>query len=165
MLILGIDPGLAKSGFGIIDSDNRTCCAVKYGVIETKPGICLPDRLKMIHQGFYKLIQQYKPNSIAVEELFFNKNAKTAIDVGQARGVAILAAALQDISVYEYTPLQVKQAVVGYGKADKYQIQQMIKIFLNLDEVPRPDDAADALAVALCHINSLKLGRILEKRF
>ena len=90
---------------------------------------------------------------------------KTAIDVGQARGVAILAAALQDISVYEYTPLQVKQAVVGYGKAEKYQIQQMIKIFLNLDEVPRPDDAADALAVALCHINSLKLGRILEKRF
>ncbi|HHY70778.1 MAG TPA: crossover junction endodeoxyribonuclease RuvC, partial [Thermoanaerobacterales bacterium] len=101
---------------------------------------------------------------VAVEELFFNKNAKTIISVGQARGAAVLAAALSDIEVFEYTPLQVKQAVVGYGRADKLQVQQMIKIFFNLKELPRPDDAADALAVALCHMNSYKLQNIVDKR-
>ena len=113
---MGIDPGLAKSGYGIIYKNNNNCSALKYGVIETGSRLSTPERLKLLHEEFYKLMQSYKPDSVAVEELFFNRNAKTVIAVGQARGVAILAAALFDIRVYEYTPLQVKQAVVGYGR-------------------------------------------------
>jgi crossover junction endodeoxyribonuclease RuvC len=165
MVIMGIDPGLAKSGYGIIHKNGNDCSAIKYGVIETGSRLPMSERLKLLYQEFYKLIQSYKPDSVAVEELFFNRNAKTVIAVGQARGVAILTAALSDIRVYEYTPLQVKQAVVGYGRADKTQVQQMIKTFLNLEVIPKPDDAADALAVALCHLNSFKLGRIIEREF
>jgi crossover junction endodeoxyribonuclease RuvC len=163
MVIMGIDPGLAESGYGIIHKNNTYCSVLKYGVIKTSSRLSAPVRLKMLYQDFYKLMHEYKPDSVAIEELFFNRNAKTVIAVGQARGVAILTAALLDIHVFEYTPLQVKQAVVGYGRADKTQVQQMIKILLNLNVIPKPNDAADALAVALCHLNSLKLGRIIEK--
>lgn len=164
MLIMGIDPGIGISGYGIISGKQNDCCIIEYGVIKTPPGLEMPSRLKQIYERYIELMQKYKPDAVAVEELFFNKNAKTIISVGQARGAAILAAALSNIEVYEYTPLQVKQAVVGYGRADKLQVQQMIKMFFNLDKLPKPDDAADALAVALCHMNSYKLLKIIDKR-
>ncbi len=164
MLIMGIDPGIAISGYGLISGNQSDCYVIEYGVIKTSPGVKMPYRLKKIYEGYTELLQKHKPDAVAVEELFFNKNAKTIISVGQARGAAVLAAALSDIEVFEYTPLQVKQAVVGYGRADKLQVQQMIKIFFNLKELPRPDDAADALAVALCHMNSYKLQNIVDKR-
>ena len=164
MLIMGIDPGIAISGYGLISGNQSDCCVIEYGVIKTPAGLEMPYRLKKIYEGYTKLMQKYKPDAVAVEELFFNKNAKTIISVGQARGAAILAAALSNIEVFEYTPLQVKQAVVGYGRADKHQVQQMIKIYFNLDKLPRPDDAADALAVALCHMNSYKLQKIMDGR-
>jgi len=161
MLILGIDPGIAISGYGLISCEGSQCQIVEYGVIRTSADIDTPRRLKEIHEGYLSLLGKYKPDAVAIEELFFNKNAKTIITVGQARGAALLAAALSNVEVYEYTPLQVKQAVVGYGRADKHQVQQMIKIIFHLDELPRPDDAADALAVAVCHMNSYKLGKIM----
>ncbi|NLU10884.1 MAG: crossover junction endodeoxyribonuclease RuvC [Tepidanaerobacter acetatoxydans] len=164
MLIMGVDPGIAISGYGIISNEQNNCYVVEYGVIRTPPKFSMPYRLKQIHEGYLELIQKYKPDVVAVEELFFNKNAKTIISVGQARGVAVLAAALSKIEVFEYTPLQVKQAVVGYGHADKRQVQQMIKASFNLEELPKPDDAADALAVALCHMNSYKLQNIMDGR-
>ncbi|AEE91318.1 component of RuvABC resolvasome, endonuclease [Tepidanaerobacter acetatoxydans Re1] len=164
MLIMGVDPGIAISGYGIISNEQSNCYVVEYGVIRTPPKLAMPYRLKQIHEGYIELIQKYKPDVVAVEELFFNKNAKTIISVGQARGVAVLAAALSKIEVFEYTPLQVKQAVVGYGRADKQQVQQMIKTSFNLEELPKPDDAADALAVALCHMNSYKLRNIMDGR-
>ena len=161
MLIMGIDPGIAISGYGLISCENSGCRILEYGVIKTSAGLETPQRLRQIHEGYLSLIERYKPDAVAIEELFFNKNAKTIITVGQARGAALLAAALSNIEVFEYTPLQVKQAVVGYGRADKHQVQQMIKIFFHLDELPKPDDAADALVVAVCHMNSYKLGKIL----
>ncbi|WP_213974775.1 crossover junction endodeoxyribonuclease RuvC [Tepidanaerobacter acetatoxydans] len=164
MLIMGVDPGIAISGYGIISNEQSNCYVVEYGVIRTPPKLAMPYRLQQIHEGYLELIQKYKPDVVAVEELFFNKNAKTIISVGQARGVAVLAAALSKIEVFEYTPLQVKQAVVGYGRADKQQVQQMIKTSFNLEELPKPDDAADALAVALCHMNSYKLRNIMDGR-
>ncbi len=165
MIIMGIDPGFAITGYGIVKYEGNKFSVIDYGAIETKASTAFPQRLLFLNNKLEELIKKYRPSAISVEELFFNKNIKTAIAAAHGRGVAMLEGAKSGAEVYEYTPLQVKQAVVGYGKAEKYQIQQMIKIFLNLDEVPRPDDAADALAVALCHINSLKLGRILEKRF
>nr|WP_273701774.1 crossover junction endodeoxyribonuclease RuvC [Tepidanaerobacter acetatoxydans] len=161
---MGVDPGIAISGYGIISNEQSNCYVVEYGVIRTPPKLAMPYRLQQIHEGYLELIQKYKPDVVAVEELFFNKNAKTIISVGQARGVAVLAAALSKIEVFEYTPLQVKQAVVGYGRADKQQVQQMIKTSFNLEELPKPDDAADALAVALCHMNSYKLRNIMDGR-
>jgi crossover junction endodeoxyribonuclease RuvC len=162
MLIMGIDPGIAISGYGIISGKQNDCSVIEYGVIKTPPGLKMPYRLKKIYEGYTEHLQKYKPDAVAVEELFFNKNAKTIISVGQARGAALLAAALSNIEVFEYTPLQVKQAVVGYGRADKLQVQQMIKMFFNLDKLPKPDDAADALAVALCHMNSYKIQKIID---
>jgi len=161
MLIMGIDPGIAISGYGLVFSESKDSKIIEYGVIKTSEKLETPQRLRQIYEGYLSLIKQYKPDVVAIEELFFNKNAKTIISVGQARGAALLAAALYDIEVFEYTPLQVKQAIVGYGRADKHQVQQMIKIFFHLDELPKPDDAADALAVAVCHMNSYKLGKIL----
>jgi len=158
MLIMGIDPGIAISGYGLIrNNSNDDNTAIEYGVLKTEPGISVPKRLEYIFNGYIELIKRYDPEAIAIEELFFNKNAKTIITVGQARGAALLAASLMNIEVFEYTPLQVKQAVVGYGRAEKLQIQEMTRIILDLKEIPRPDDAADALAVALCHINSSRL--------
>ncbi|NLJ78393.1 MAG: crossover junction endodeoxyribonuclease RuvC [Tissierellia bacterium] len=156
MIIFGIDPGLAIVGYGIIQYDGNRYRAIDYGCIRTGAEIQFSKRLKIIYDELSSIIDKYKPDDLAIEELFFNKNAKTALKVGQARGVEILSAVNRGIEVYEYTPLQVKQAVAGYGRADKKQVQEMVKILLNLRELPRPDDAADALAVAICHSSCLK---------
>lgn len=154
MRILGFDPGLAIVGYGVIDTDGRKHFAVDYGVIRTAKEECVPVRLALIAEGAEELFAKFNPDAVAVEELFFARNVTTAINVAQARGV-ILAAAIRHIgALYEYTPLQVKQALTGYGRADKRQIQQMVKLLLKLDQMPRPDDAADALAVALTHANT-----------
>ncbi len=152
MRILGIDPGLATIGFGILDRDARgNASVVDYGVILTPKEESLPNRLYLIEQKLNKLIQTYKPDEIALEELFFNNNQKTAINVAQARGVILLTCVKACGKLYEYTPLQIKQALTGYGRADKRQIQEMVKSLLRLKSIPRPDDAADAVAVALTH--------------
>lgn len=150
-VILGIDPGIADTGFGIILKDNRNnLSCLSYGSIKTKAGVELADRLETINIHLDKLIKKYQPNLISVEELFFSKNAKTALIVGQARGVVLLTAKQNKVRLVEFTPLQVKQAVSTYGKADKLQVQKMVKLLLNLKEIPKPNDAADALAVAIC---------------
>lgn len=161
MRILGIDPGFAIVGYGVIDYEKGKYKTVDYGKITTPAGMDMPQRLKEVYDGVLRLIELFKPDVLAVEELFFNTNVKTAIAVGHARGVIVLAAANSGIKINEYTPLQIKQAVVGYGRADKNQVQQMVKMFLGLKEVPKPDDTADALAVAICHANSSSLGGIL----
>lgn len=147
---LGIDPGTALLGFGVIRGDTDPML-VDVGVIETDSSAAMPDRLVILHRETARLIETYHPDVLAVEQLFFARNVTTAIAVGQARGVVLLAAAQAGIPVAEYSPSEVKFAVVGYGKADKHQMQEMVRIILNLDAVPKPDDAADALAVALCH--------------
>lgn len=161
MRILGIDPGFAIVGYGVIDYENGKYKTVDYGKITTPAGMDMPLRLKEVYDGILRLIELFNPDVLAIEELFFNTNVKTAIAVGHARGVIVLAAANKGLKINEYTPLQIKQAVVGYGRADKNQVQQMVKMFLGLSEVPKPDDTADALAVAICHANSSSLGGIL----
>lgn len=156
MIILGIDPGIAIVGYSIIECNGNKFRAIDYGCIKTESNLLFPERIKIIYDRLIEIIEKYKPDDLAVEELFFNKNVKTAIKVGQARGVEILAAVNQGLEIYEYTPLQIKQAVVGYGRADKNQVQEMVKILLNLKEKPKPDDVADALAVAICHGSSIK---------
>ncbi len=156
MVIMGIDPGFAITGIGVVQYVGNRFSVLDYGVVATEAGIPFPERLLILNDGIDKMIQRYKPEAVAVEELFFNKNIKTALKVGHGRGVALLCAARSGTSVYEYTPLQVKQAVVGYGRATKEQVQQMVKILLNLEKIPKPDDAADALAVAICHAHSAK---------
>lgn len=151
MRILGIDPGIAIVGFGILDYDGVNFKVVDYGAITTPAHTPVTERLKMIYDDLAYVIEKYKPEQMAIEELFFNNNVKTAITVAQARGVLILGASLFGLEVFEYTPLQVKQAVVGYGRADKNQVQQMVKSILKLHEVPKPDDTADAVAIAICH--------------
>lgn len=151
MRILGIDPGLAIVGYGVIDMLGNKFKIVDYGCIITDKDTDFPERLKYIYDSMNYLIEKYSPDELAIEELFFNKNVKTAIAVGQARGVQVLAGINNNLDIYEYTPLQIKQAVAGYGRADKKQIQEMVKVLLNLKEIPKPDDAADALAVSLCH--------------
>lgn len=157
MIILGIDPGFAIVGVGVIQYKGNKFSVIDYYAITTKAGIPLEQRLKIIHDSIDEAIRKYKPDFMAIEELFFNNNAKTAIQVGQARGVVLLAAVNHGIGIYEYTPLQVKQSVVGYGRADKSQIQQMTKAILGLNEIPKPDDVADALAIAICHAHSHKM--------
>ena len=154
MIILGIDPGLATTGFGVIAHDKNHFQVIQYGVIRTPSQTPLPDRLVKIQEGIQTLIEKYHPECAAIEELFFNTNAKSAFLVGQARGVAVVTAAAAGLPVYEYTPLQVKQGVAGYGRADKQQVQQMVKTLLHLKEIPKPDDAADALAIAICHAHT-----------
>ena len=156
MRILGIDPGTATTGFGVLDREYNNFKAVDYGIIETTPDLEMPMRLKRIYEGICWLIEEYKPDELVVEELFFNRNVTTAITVGQARGIILLAAAQHNIPVSEYTPMQVKQAITGYGGADKKQVQMMVKNILKLSAIPRPDDAADALAIAVCHSNWLQ---------
>ena len=163
MRILGIDPGFAIVGCGVIDYTGNKFSVVDYSAVTTKAGGKLENRLKSIYDGVCDMIDTYKPECIAVEELFFNTNAKTAIQVGQARGVILLAAVNKGLDVFEYTPLQVKQAVVGYGRAEKIQVQQMVKSILNLKEIPKPDDVADGLALAICHAHSYKIGSLKEK--
>ncbi|MDW7672026.1 MAG: crossover junction endodeoxyribonuclease RuvC [Bacillota bacterium] len=154
MIILGIDPGLATTGFGVIAYEKNHFQVIQYGVIRTPSQTPLPDRLVKLREGIQTLIEKYHPECAAIEELFFNTNAKSAFLVGQARGVAVVTAAAAGLQVYEYTPLQVKQGVAGYGRADKQQVQQMVKTLLHLKEIPKPDDAADALAIAMCHAHT-----------
>lgn len=159
MIILGIDPGLATIGYGIVKLDGHDILMVDYGIITTPAKMPLPKRLSIIYNDINEIITIYKPDNIAYEELFFCRNVTTAIDVGQARGVCIIAGdnMVGASNLYEYTPMQVKLAVCGYGHADKMQVQQMVKILLNMNEIPKPDDAADALAIAICHGQSYKL--------
>jgi len=150
MITLGIDPGTALLGFGVIESDGDPRM-IDYGAIATHPDREMPDRLNELFEAMTSLLHDHRPDVLAVEKLFFARNVTTAIAVGQARGVVLLAAARSQVAVVEYSPSEVKHAVAGYGKADKAQMQEMVRIILNLDHVPDPDDAADALAVALCH--------------
>lgn len=157
MIVLGIDPGTARTGYGLVsDSDGETA-AIAYGAITTASDLSLSDRLLAIHRELDQLIRQYRPDQAAVEQLFFNKNVRTALAVGHARGVVMLTLAQAGVPMVEYTPLEVKLAVSGNGRADKRQIQQMVTLLLKLDKIPKPDDAADALAIALCHLHSARL--------
>lgn len=156
-----VESGVAVSGSkGSVLSGGATLRMIEYGALYTPPNTPLLERLPSLYKGLVELIAEYKPEAMAVEELFFNKNVRTALSVGHARGIAILAAAHSNLSLGEYTPLQVKQSVVGYGRATKEQVQAMVKLLLNMDHIPRPDDAADALAVAICHIHSSAYTRL-----
>ncbi|MBP7792280.1 MAG: crossover junction endodeoxyribonuclease RuvC [Candidatus Goldbacteria bacterium] len=157
MIILGIDPGMARCGFGVIEKKGNVIKYLSAGVIESTSDYEQSERLEIIYKGIKKLIKKYKPYIIAIESLFFNRNAKTALSVGEARGVILLAAQLQKTKIMEFTPLQVKMSTTGYGMAEKLQVQKMVKALLGLKEIPKPDDAADALAIAICCINSLKI--------
>lgn len=151
---MGIDPGIADTGFGVISNSNGKLSCLAYGTIKTSAKFNLPERLDIINLELDKLIKKHKPDLIGIEELFFCKNVKTALIVGQARGVIVLTAKQNKIRAVEFTPLEVKQAVSTYGRARKQQVQKMVKIILNLKELPKPDDAADALAIAICAANS-----------
>lgn len=153
MLIMGVDPGTAITGFGVVNYRENLFSMVGCGCIRTLPDKTIALRLKTLYDELTKAIKLYNPDHFAVEELFFNKNTRTALAVGQARGICILAAADSGLPVYEYTPLQVKKAVAGFGKAEKRQVQFMVKCILSLKTVPEPDDVADALAIAICHAN------------
>ncbi len=153
-VILGIDPGIADTGFGVIKEENGKIKCLVYGSIKTKAGLELTERLNTLNKELDKIIKRYKPRIIGVEDLFFCKNVKTALLVGHARGVVLLTAKQNNTPIKEFTPLQVKQAVSAYGRASKMQVQKMVKILLNLKQIPKPDDAADALAVAICTLNS-----------
>ena len=154
MRILGIDPGYATVGTGIVDYQNPKFCLVGYGAVLTPPGILMQRRLEMIYDELTELIEKYQPDCAAVEELFFTNNSKTAIAVAQARGVVCLALQKSGTPMFEYTPLQVKSSVTGYGKAEKSQVMEMTRVILGMDKVAKPDDAADALALAVCHAHS-----------
>lgn len=156
MIICGIDPGLAISGFGVINYIGNRFEVLDYGAITTDSCDEFPERLKKIYDGYLEIFDKYKPEAVSIEELFYNKNVKTALMVAQARGIHLLAAVNRNIPLYEYTPLQIKQGLVGYGRAEKRQVQEMVKIILKLDKVPKPDDVADGLAAAICHAHSLK---------
>jgi len=163
LVILGIDPGFAITGYGVLSYNGNRFRVMDYGVIVTEADLPHPERLLLLEKRLTGIINEYRPESMSVEELFFNNNAKTALQVGQGRGVALLCAARAGIPVYEYTPIQVKQGVTGYGRAEKSQVQQMIKVLLGLPEIPKPDDAADALAVAICHAHSYgSMNRIMN---
>lgn len=151
MLTLGVDPGTARLGYGLVQSTGQEREALAYGVLETSAAVPMPERLLTLHAGLRDVIEEFLPSAMAVERLFFARNVTTALAVGQARGVILLAAAQFGIPVAEYTPAEIKQSVSGYGKADKGQMQEMVRLVLGLDHLPQPDDAADALAIALCH--------------
>lgn len=159
MIILGIDPGFGTMGYGVIEKkDNGDCIPVDYGVIKTPANETFPVRLAILEQGLNKLYDKFKPAEIALEELFFSKNITTGIQVAEARGVILLSAIKYCGRLYEYTPNQIKQALTGYGKADKVQMMHVVQSLLHLKAIPRPDDAADALAVALCHAHTSRFG-------
>lgn len=162
MRVLGIDPGTATTGFGLVESNRGKLKLIDYGIIKTAADIKMPERLCQISSKVNEIIAEYKPDAVAIEELYYFKNAKTVITVAQSRGVIMMTAAMADKEIAEYTPLQVKQSVVGYGKADKKQVQLMVKTILNMEDLPKPDDAADALAIAICHIHSHRLGNIIK---
>lgn len=156
--ILGIDPGYAIVGFGILEYDGLRFTPIEYGAVLTEAHTPFTERLRAIHTDIEFIFDKYKPDCMAIEKLFFTTNQKTAIDVAQARGVTVLSAADRSVPVFEYTPLQVKSAVVGYGKAEKQQVMEMTKQLLGLAQIPKPDDAADALAIAICHGHSTRWG-------
>ena len=156
MRIIGIDPGIGRTGWGIIEKNSNKISTVTFDCFETTPNSETPDRLRKIFEFLTRLFEEYRPQEIAIEDLFFNTNAKTALVVGQARGVVLLSAALKNIPISVYTPLQVKIAITGYGRAEKSQIGQMVKVLLKLPSIPKPDDTADALAIALTHAFSLR---------
>jgi crossover junction endodeoxyribonuclease RuvC len=164
MIALGIDPGTALCGYGIVRAEGEDYELVVCGAISTPAKTPLDQRLVKIHADLTDLIREYKPDTAAVEKLFFARNITTAISVGHARGVAMLAVAQAKIPLAEYTPNEIKQAVSGYGGADKYQMQQMVKMLLRLIEVPKPDDAADAAAIAICHLQSARLRELIESQ-
>ena len=157
MTILGIDPGLATMGWGAISYDGVKPRILDYGALITPPDMPMPQRLMSLYDGVEELCRRFDPDDIAMEELFFCKNVTTAIAVGEARGAALVAMRKHTNNLFEYTPMQIKQAVTGYGKADKKQVQQMVKLLLNLPEIPRPDDAADGLAIAITHAHSMRM--------
>lgn len=152
--VLGIDPGYAIVGVGVIDYNNISFKPVYFTAVTTPAKTDFPIRLQMIYDGILEIIEKFKPDAMSIEKLFYNTNSKTVIDVAEARGVILLAAKQKNIPIYEYTPLQVKQAVTGYGKADKRQVMELTRQLLNLKKVPKPDDTADALAIAICHAHS-----------
>ena len=164
MIVLGIDPGTAITGYGLIrEAEDRSLNVVDYGVILTPAQATMPERLLLLNQKLKEIILLHHPTSGAVEKLFFQRNVKTALSVGQARGVIIFTMAEAGLPVFEYSPLEVKQAVSGYGGADKFQVQQMVRTLLDLDVIPQPDDAADSLAIAICHIHHNRLHSLVEQ--
>ena len=164
MLVLGLDPGLATTGYGLVEGDGQRLVLVAYGTLQTPPKTPLADRLVLLHQSLTTLLARYHPDVTALEELFFSTNARTAIIVGEARGVLLLTLAEAGQPIAEYTPLQVKQAITGYGQASKLQMQEMVRILLGLNEIPRPDDAADALAISICHHNSAQMAALIANQ-
>lgn len=163
MLVLGIDPGLATTGYGLVEGDGQTLEAVAYGVLRTPAKTPIAERLVILHDALSALLDRYRPDVVAMEELFFSTNARTAMTVGEARGVLLLTAAQAGLAICEYTPLQIKQAVTGYGQAEKQQMQEMVRLLLSLPEIPRPDDAADGLAVSICHHHSSRLSQLVAQ--
>jgi crossover junction endodeoxyribonuclease RuvC len=164
MIILGVDPGTATTGYGVIKSNKDKPEIIDYGCIFTDKELNMSDRLNLIAKEFKKIIKKHKPQAMAVEDIFFFKNAKTVITVGQSRGVILFVGKDSGLDIFEYTPLQVKQAVVGYGRADKKQVQSMVKAILGLKSIPEPDDAADALAVAICCASSMKFTASVNRK-
>ena len=162
MIILGIAPGLATLGYGVIEVENDRRRLIQFGTLTTPAGQPMPQRLRAIFQGMNQLMDIYQPDDVAFEELFFSKNITTGMAVSAARGVALVAVGGRTDNLYEYTPMQIKQAVTGYGGADKHQVQQMVKMLLNMKDIARPDDAADALAVALTHANSMHMKKMFK---
>jgi crossover junction endodeoxyribonuclease RuvC len=164
MMVIGIDPGTATTGYGLVqENEDGSLKLIDYGVILTSPGIAMPERLSSLYERLKEILLLHHPESAAVEKLFFQRNVTTAISVGQARGVVLLALSQMKLDVAEYTPLEIKQAVVGYGGARKQQVQQMVRALLDMEEIPRPDDAADALAVAICHLHSAGMRQIYNQ--
>jgi crossover junction endodeoxyribonuclease RuvC len=161
VLVLGIDPGTAITGYGLVHEQDDGLSLVECGVVTTPSSQPLPERLQTIYRGLSDVIRKFEPEEAAVEELFFSRNVRTALSVGQARGVALLALVDAGLPIYEYKPLEIKQAVAGYGGADKQQVQEMVRMLLNLERVPQPDDAADAAAVAVCHIHSARMAALI----
>jgi crossover junction endodeoxyribonuclease RuvC len=155
---IGIDPGTARLGYAVIETERGTPTLLVCGVVTTPKGLAMHERLSSIYDELREIVRAQQPTSMAVEELFFAKNVTTAVSVGQARGIALLVAAQAGLAVYEYKPMQVKQAVHGYGLASKEQVGEMVRVLLRLDAVPKPDDAADAAAIAICHLNTSRFG-------
>ena len=162
MRIIGIDPGYAITGFGVIEYNGNHFELLKAGAIETKAGVPFPSRLQKIYDDMTDLIEEYKPDAISIEELFFNTNTTTAIGVAQGRGAVLIAASKTATPIYEYTPLQVKQSVTGYGRADKKQVQSMVKAVLKLEKIPKLDDTTDAMALAICHAHSARFSEPIK---
>ena len=164
MVILGIDPGYAIVGYGVLEYSNNRFTVLDYGAITTQAGTPFNRRLEMIYDDLCLLMERFHPEAMSIEKLFYNTNAKTVIDVAQARGVTVLAAQKHGVEVFEYTPLQVKQSVVGYGRAEKNQVQEMTRLILNLEKLPTPDDTADARAMAICpgHASGSLMGKLKQ---